>query len=547
VRSYNENSKRRVVPRWRTSDRAVTAKELRPLRPLELPSGSGSALFSQLLEEFSEEPNLGIAAEIIATAVRLGKPADALVAAKYVNEHPGGVVPSALARSAAEVLANRSSINVPLNIADLRNRLRRYPRSAALWIDLSWHHASNGNIAKARRAMVTALALAPAHRWVLRSANRFLLHVGEAGEAHHLLISNPGTKVDPWLLSAELATAQIAGKKPKFIREARDTLLSRRHRAVHISELATALATIELEVGGTKFARRLLRQALSEPTENALAQIEWLDREINAGVSLASSLMRTPGAHEAACWVEYKEERIGPSLEAAMRWLNDEPFADRPPAMVCYLASFLDDYDLAINVASEALRRHPEEVLHRNNLAFAEICKGDILRAGREADLANMIAFLKREMSDISSDGVQAAANAGLLLYRSGLLSEGRKLYESAFQRAHANGNFIAWAVAATYHARECILANVEWAGAALDEARKAAKRTSSPGVNFYLRKVEAVAGAPNTANVVFSRLGSKRFEDSRRIIDGLRLIKTLQSPAGPILVIPDSLFRRPN
>jgi hypothetical protein len=45
--------------------------------------------------------------------------------------------------------------------------------------------------------------------------------------------------------------------------------------AWHLGELAAAIATREIEGGGDKLGKKLMRTALIDPTENVLAQAEW--------------------------------------------------------------------------------------------------------------------------------------------------------------------------------------------------------------------------------------------------------------------------------
>jgi tetratricopeptide (TPR) repeat protein len=548
VSGYNEKSKRRVVPRWRSSLVSAGTKEFRPLRHRVLPAPEGGDVIESLLHQFQVHPDLGVAAEVIACAARSGELDRGRGAASFIVTQ-GEQSPSMLTEAAYALLqggvpklVDQELATHGKSIARLRQLLRASPQSPTIWADLAWHQAALGDTEKAQRSMSTALALAPQHRWILRAASRLFLHCGELERAHKILLKSPRTKYDPWLMAAELASAQIAGRVPKFIKPAQHLLSGRAFAPQHLSELAAAVATIELESGSGKFAKRLIRQALQDPTENALAQVEWIDRESKSGLELGETLRRVPDAFEASTWVKYKDGKIDEALSAAIAWANYEPFADRPPAMICYLASFLDNYELIIDVATEVLRRHPASQIHRNTLIFAELSTGYLLQPENRKLLNDAMSFLTRCIE--GDDPVQAVANSGLLLYRSGGGEDGRVLYERAMELAEREGNFIAKAIAACYGAREAILAGSPWASASLDAANRAAKRINSPGVAFYLRKLNALVKEPAKVDQILSPIGAKKFQTSipepRIQLPDIR--KALEGT--PLLILPPSSFR---
>ena len=481
----------------------------------------------------------------------LGKEEHARVAATFIRQNESQA-PRILLAAAQSIIDGRRPPSVSVHIekdakavAHLRVLLKARPKSAILWVELARHQAALGETEKAQKSMQIALGLAPDHRWVLRSANRLLLHAGNEEAAHRLLVKHPRTPHDPWLMSAELASALIAHKEPKFIRQAKDMLRHRSLHASHLSELAAAVATIELETGAGKNARKLLRQALIDPTENALAQIEWADRESHDGLALEPIVRRMPDAYEATCWVKYNDGQIEDALTAAQEWLQDEPFANRPVGMVCYLAAFLDDFDLIIKTAREALERDSEQVLHRNNLIYALLSKGQILRAPDDGELYKLIDFLKRRIADKDSDVSHPLADVGLLLYRIGRFQEGRKMYEISMSVAEKRGNYLGRALAATMNSREAILFQTAWAKEALNEAHKAAKRVVSPGITFYLRKLDALIGAPDKVSKILSPKNAAKWgtpEPFRNAVKDLRIVHT---ESGPELWVPEHLMKR--
>src|SRR5439155_22265534 len=89
----------------------------------------------------------------------------------------------------------------------LRQRSIAEPRNAFVWVDLALLYTTLGLRDQAARAIRIALALAPEDRFVLRCASRFLVHIGDAERAHHILKRSEATPYDPWLMAAEFAVS----------------------------------------------------------------------------------------------------------------------------------------------------------------------------------------------------------------------------------------------------------------------------------------------------------------------------------------------------
>lgn len=546
---YNEKTRRRVVPRWRNSTAAAASKDFQALRSAHRVRPVNPALLQIQSSELAEAPDLGRAAELLATAMRLGESGHARTAAQFIFKRRAEA-PGVLVTVATSVL---EGVQMPLltehiasdavAVARLRDLLKYRPRSANLWVDLARHQAALGETTKAQKSMHVALALAPDHRWVLRSASRLFLHAEEPLLAHRLLAQHPRTKTDPWLIAAEIASAQIAQRPPAFVRKARDMLRPHILSPSHVSELAAAVATLDLEGGARKNARKLLKLALQDPTENALAQVEWADRDFHDGLELESVIHRTPDAFEARCWVRYSQGQIEDALTDARSWLLDEPYATRPVGMVCYLASFLDDYDAVIDAATEAIERHPSEVLHRNNLIYALLSQGTFFDGISYESAVGHVEFLRRQLGTKDVDAVHSKANLGLLFYRLGRPEDGRRLYEMAVAAGEALGNHLMGAHAAVMNGREAILARAAWATEALEAARKLTKRVASPGLDFYLRKLVALRDNPDSAGEVLNPRAAPKFSPSKPITNALKEMRLMQTASGPVLWIPKHLL----
>lgn len=117
---------------------------------------------------------------------------------------------------------------------------------------------------------------------MLRAAARFYISEDAPEIALRLLVNTPMTRHDPWLMAAEVATAQLAGRGSKFFKHGKSMLDNPSFRLVNLSELAAAVGTVELEDGRRKDAKRRFEMAMLDPTENALAQVKWAEDKSNS-------------------------------------------------------------------------------------------------------------------------------------------------------------------------------------------------------------------------------------------------------------------------
>lgn len=499
------------MPRWWRSADAATTKEFAPLKagkPLPVPD---KTLLDSQLREFGENPTLGIAAETIAAAAMAGEKERAREAAKFVLAHPEDASPL-LQRSARAALGlpveDHVLGNEDTEIGRIKDLLRLNPRNAALWVDLARLQAAKGGgkeaKKRARRSILAALTLAPNNRWVLRSANRFFLHIEEPDVAHRLLARHQRTRTDPWLMAAEIATAQILGVTPTSQKVALSLIRAKSLPPSHRSELYAACATSEMESGGHKFARRLFSTALENTTENAVAQAEWAQREMGDSVEVQPALSRVTGAFEAECWIHFYEGRLDQAFTAAKEWWCDEPFATNPVSMVCYLAGLREDFRTILDVTDRIIPRDPDDPLHRHNRIFALIASGEIFHGKQIEDL--VLDYTIGRVRRVDNDYSHAMANIGMFLYRIGEHASGRRAYEASIEVAKRRGNVLLAINAGLYHAREAILQEAFWADAVLEEAQrlyKSSKRLSGAAIGKYLDKLAVARKDRSMAEII--------------------------------------------
>jgi hypothetical protein len=315
----------------------------------------------------------------------------------------------------------------------------------------------------AEKALRVALALSNGNRFILRAAARFYTHQDALDTALGILAADRDKLLgDPWLMAAEIAIADLAERPLIYANHGRH-LLDGDFSPRHLSELASALATVEFKAGKIKQARKLFAQALNDPTENALAQAEWsAGRGLNIQLPQA---VRPPLDFEAETRHALRKGDFGNATKQSRLWQEDQPFAINPAHHTSYIAASLaEDYPVAILACEKGLISNPGNTLLLNNLAFSQANIGKVEEAS--ATMAGLtIADQPRKL-------LTWTATRGLIEFRRGNSSAGRMLYQDSISgwrrlddcQEHA-------ARAAIYWAREEIRANTEYIGIALAKA----------------------------------------------------------------------------
>jgi tetratricopeptide (TPR) repeat protein len=510
---------RRILPRWRSSLRAGKNADFTSLKA---PSGWVAPITDELreqTEDFEHSPSIGTAAELVSTAILAGKPELAAAAASFILERRDDA-PSTLAKLASSVMGENSAFTLllpsaALQIAKTRQLLRINPDNPVLWSDMSRHFASIGDKKQAFRCMKSALALAPNHRWILRTAARFLVHQNDAVGAHKLIATHPRTKSDPWLMAAELACAQVAGRAPKFWKQATDILRRDSFAPIHISELATAVAMMELENDARKRARKLVHKGLLVPTENTLAQIFWAkeNRHLSDGFGLAELVSSAVDAYEADFCVAMISGDLLSALDSATIWRDDEPFAARPCEEIAYAASLLDAHGQTIQMAARVKqldgRSDPSLEL---NAIFARLSAGKLDKTKDKIEIDRIRAQLERTVANADGNSFHAFANLGLWEYRFGDPTVGREYYQQSIAIAQKVHRADGATLAATFAAREAILSADPNAAVILQQAKALAEKSQHKASEFYLRKLTALAEHPEDKDEILSPASASRF-----------------------------------
>jgi len=481
--ALTDDPKRRTVPRWRTFRESVSlgqldlhaAKLSKPLPDIGEVEKAAKA--------WEQHNTMGFAGDLLGKASVIGKAALAHEAASWVLEQPDS--PRSLRRLAYRLTGQSVASEdigeaVPLaraeerhaRIHSLRRRLNQSPLDAATWIDLARAYVVHGQADKALQPVRNALSLAPLSRFVIRSAVRYFLHTDDAQRARTLLTMCVRTSSDPWLLAAEVACGSVLRRTPHFAKRARAFVAERKVSPKHLSELASAVATLELESGSHRKARQLFALAMLDPTENAVAQAAWATRQ-DPRIEVPRVAFSAPRAYEAQSWSHLHDQLWDEVVGAADQWLRDEPFSSRPAAFGSWAALIVEgNFEKAVAFSEAGLAVHHLHPMLLNNLAVAFADLGRVDRASNELNKIQGYALDPRTLTAVT-------ATRGLLCFRAGQVERGRNLYRDAVELALRHGDRLAATFALLHLAREELARDEQAAGRILEETSEQIQRLS--------------------------------------------------------------------
>ena len=430
-----------VIPRWRDSILTARIGEMSPLTEMKAPRALDPAEFEHALRTWAEERTLGTAFEILAGGMVHGRAQEARDAAEFVLASPSA---SPLSKGLANTILEASSPRLQMDmdevepvtlleervrIAAAKRLLVGYPNNPLLWADLARSYILVGQAQPALRAMRAALAIAPNNRFVLRAATRLYIHDRDPGKALDLLRRSPATLRDPWLLAAQLATSEVAEAEPLNVKRGMELIQSGHFSPFQISELASAIASIEFGAGNPKIGKRLVKLSLAVPTENAFAQAIWMAKKIKS-ISVQTDAREVNRSFEAQARLAALKSSWKEAVASCRKWCLDEPFSARPTGLGSYLAcTVLEDPEMGVEFAEYGLKANPNNVTLLNNKAVA------LADLGRVGDGWRIFRSIKNAKDD-PRHSITLTATEGLFRFRFGQPEQGRALYRKAIELA---------------------------------------------------------------------------------------------------------------
>ena len=488
---------RQVVPRWRPWRTTELLGEVVVARGHSLGREAGRDLVERLLAQYGAMPTVGLAGDLLAAAIVLGDRRNSVLdVAKKTLDETGRPALREVARTIIEGDSDRNAAKFTVEEFDSRRRarklraiLKREPRNSVRWVDLSREYLTLGQYPQAVRSMQIALGLAPFSRFVLRSAAALFVQGDELERALRVVQGSPAANADPWLIAPQLAIQDLMGTKLTLMRSARNAL-DGDYPPTHLAEVAAALGTIEVASGAGRRGRQLLRRSIGEPTENALAQVEWCAQLTNH-VIVENMPFGIPRPFEAMARRASFDAQWDLGVGYARSWFNDQPFTPDGMTFASFCATAKEDWHLGKELAGVGLRTHPDNPILLNNYAFALIELDELPEA--------VDALLKARSVSQDPGGFVRAATEALLLFRAGLPSYGRKRYRAVidvFSRRHSN-ELAARAILML--AREELLAGSDWAEPAWKEACELADKTQDAGIGDLRKRVGRLFGETGT------------------------------------------------
>ena len=500
---FNDDADRKVIPRLRTFQMASTLDETDPLTSPRAPPRGISGLVAAKVAAWRRRRTIGHASDLVGAALTLGRiDADVRSAAAFLTENNQDASHWAreLAQSALGSEPGHGSIvshvtpeqwikpsSLHAHVAAFRTLVRQEPRDPFSWVDLAFVHACLGQGDQAARSMSVAVQLAPDDRFVLRSAARLWVHLDDPETAHHIVKRSYRTIHDPWLLATEISLASIAKKRLKYVKAARDQLARGQFAPKHISELASAVATLELNAANTRKAKRLFAQALVDPTENSIAQVGWAGRK-DRRIHLDREYTQRPNAFEAASWACYQNGEWTGVVENSRRWFADQPFSRRPTTLASFVAATaMQDYQMSKSLAKMGLRANPSDFTLLNNLAYAHLMAGEVEQGADALARINSTGLREDQL-------ITLTATQGLLEFRKGRTDQGRKLYAIALDmarqhRSHDGGRMLG--LASLFYALQEAIVNGPRAGDIVARALRSSKRIGDPIAKALVESLE--------------------------------------------------------
>lgn len=434
------DDKRRLVPRWRSFHKASLKGELSTFKNGYEPDFIKNDSFLQKhLENWNEKKRAETAAEIVFHCITIGKPELAYDQSIFLKSIPS--LTSELGLLVAEIITKKTTSHVlDIGISQLkdlkeqlynevhklRKLLHQWPNSSIHWIEIARLYSALGEKEKAYKAIKIALQLDSNNRFVIRSAIRFFVHISDFDELAKVFLNYRPLYHDQWVLSAYISLHDFLKTRNLKIKSIRQLISS--HGNKYTTELTGSLASLELESGAMKAAKKLFKSSIQFPNDNSLAQVAWAEKHIGRFANI--SQISVPFDYEAKTRQLFNNDNIEPSLQSCIQWMIDEPYSITPAIAGSHIASsFADNLDCARQFCEIGLNANPFDNTLLNNNAFCQAKMGNIEEA---IESLKKISYVRKN----SSLDISVRATTGLVMMRSDLIEQGRVAYIEAIKLA---------------------------------------------------------------------------------------------------------------
>jgi tetratricopeptide (TPR) repeat protein len=435
VNNTNSEKRGRVIPKWLTAE--STRKKGETLIPRETQfsvNDATKAAIEKELASFRETPTLDSASYLLGASLLIGDSSLANEAAHFIRDRgdPGSTITEFADNIMGVECMDLSLMRIDMQIAKTKAWVREFSRNALAWMELGRLYTIKGQIEHARRAVLTALTLAPHDRYIVRCGVRFFLHIFDYASAwHYIRIANNHVR-DPWLKATEINVAMINNKKTPRLKGLLPTDI-KGNALFHYSELHESAGILELNAGNHKKAKKFFRTAWTTPAESVVTHAEWIIRNQFPGLKETAALDYARSL-EALTWVQYYQYDLLTALDTVRMWRDEEPYSRSPFLVGACIAGSAGLPEDAIDFAVDGLKANPNDSRLLNSLCY------ESLRAGRIEE--GQRALERWAQTDVDKDNdAFYLATAGLLMFKTNNVPEGRKLYLDAIAKCKELGS----------------------------------------------------------------------------------------------------------
>lgn len=479
------DSDRQVIPRWRSFPITKRLGELKIVNNSKnFSERVRQETFDNKIKKWNGNNNIFNASELIGSAVIYGHEGSVKDAAEYIVKYKEKVSNAAL-EIANNILNIKLSSGkeknrivktdlIRSNIRLLKNSLNENPKDPISWMDLALAYTSIGKSKRAGRCVQSALHLGEENRFIIRSAARYFIHKDDVERAHELLKNSQIVKYDPWVMAAEVACSQAAKKSSKYALKAIKLLKNKEYHPSNITELASAVGTLEISSGGRRKGKNLIQKSLEIPSENSIAQASWLNQHDKYNPK-DTDINGFNNSFEAKVWYSYKEGDLEDSVIAAANWFKDQPFSSRPAIHGSFItACGFENYEKSKLFCEQGLMCNPDNPTLINNLVFALINQNNLNDAQK---------YISKYFNNnwMGEDQITWIATLGLYNYKIGNTQLARDLYEQTILQGRKKKFDRLERMALLYYANEELELNDKDAILVVKRAIEKNKKTKDP------------------------------------------------------------------
>lgn len=449
-----ETPRRKVIPNWRYYNNTVNLGELTSYENVNLDEADLYPI-DDYITDWLDSKSVYRASDLISAAITNSQKSNPYVVeaarfilsnqeklnltqkqtAKYIIEqNKEGECDKNIIRlknDAFEKLKTASDIHKKIHA--LRLYAHAYPFNPIVYVDMARAYVTIGLKDKAEKLIRMALYLDSKNRFVARAAARFYIHIGDNEKAADIVRMTGYSRFDPWLMASDISIAMMRGKRSGNIKKGQQMVFSSSYNPFSISELASALGTIEMEYGTRKKSRDMFNQSLVAPNDNSLAQAEWAVIAAQIPITIQTEL-DVKCNHESLVYKSLEQNDSKASIHHAIDWICDMPFSLKP-VMIGYdiSTSLIRNYELSSNILEVGLKSHPNDPWMLNNRAYVNARINNLEEAERDME---KLEHCNRTLTE--SMTICKEATKGLIAYRRKDRETGKKLYEQAILHASA-------------------------------------------------------------------------------------------------------------